>query len=236
MGWGDRLAGFYTSSGTLYVGTDPNPSVFAVYKEQCIHYEKMLSGCQPKIELFQKQVNGHVYDAFKCVGESGKTVIAYNAPVEDILDVIKQYKFDCIFTSPPYFCTELYDEGGDDWKQSWRRYPEYNNWLEKFYKPTLTACYDSLSDDGVMMINIMDPCVNGKRYNTCDQMVDHMLSIGASFDGQIGMRIKQRPKKLDSKLLNKHLTNTFIENIWCFSKNKFDISYKPATLESLFGE
>lgn len=236
MGWGDRLAGFYTSQATHYTGTDPNPNVFRVYKDQCIAYEKMISGKDPTITYFQKEVKGHVYDAFKCVGDSGKEVIAYNAPAEDILDVIKSNKYDCIFTSPPYFATELYDEGGDDWKQSWFRYSQYDNWWDKFYAPVMKACYESLEDDGTMMINIMDPTVYGKRYNTCDQMVDYIQSLGGKFDGQIGMRIKQRPKNIDSANLKKHLNNTFIENIWCFSKKGFDLSPGFATLEKLFGE
>ena len=236
MGWGDRLAGFYASSAEKYMGTDPNPQVFRVYIEQCKAYEKLLSGHEPVIEFFQKKVNDHFYDAYRCIGKSGKEVVFYNAPAEDILDVIRGNKFDCIFTSPPYFKTELYDEGGDDWKQSWHRYQEYDNWWAKFYQPVLTACFESLSDIGAMMINIMDPMVYGKRYRTCDQMVDHMINIGANFDGQIGMRIKQRPKNIDSAKLKKHLDNTFIENIWCFSKNGFDLSPGFATLEGLFGE
>lgn len=236
MGWGDRLAGFYTSTATSYMGTDPNPQVFRVYQEQCKHYEKLLSGEEPVITFFQKEVKGHIYDAFRCIGKSGKEVVAYNAPAEDILDVITANKFDCIFTSPPYFSTELYDEGGDDWKQSWFRYQEYDNWWTKFYAPVMKACYEALSDKGSMMINIMDPHVYRKRYNTCDQMVDYILSLGGHFDGQIGMRIKQRPKNIDSAKLKKHLDNTFIENIWCFSKNGFDLKFKPATLEALFGE
>jgi hypothetical protein len=236
MGWGDRLAGFYTSSATHYLGTDPNPQVFRVYKDQCVAYEKLLSGKEPIITYFQKEVKGHLYDAFRCTGASGKEVIAYNAPAEDILDVIRATKFDCIFTSPPYFATELYDEGGDDWKQSWFRYQQYDNWWSKFYQPVITACYESLTDNGAMMINIMDPQVYGKRYNTCDQMVDHIVSLGGTFDGQIGMRIKQRPKNIASADLKAHLTTTFIENIWCFSKNGFDLSPGFATLEGLFGE
>jgi hypothetical protein len=236
MGWGDRLAGFYTSHATHYLGTDPNPSVFRVYREQCIAYERIVSGRDPIISDFQKEVNGHVYDAFRCIGASGKEVIAYNAPAEDILDVITANQYDCIFTSPPYFATELYDEGGDDWKQSWFRYSEYDKWWNKFYAPVMKACYQSLAPHGAMMINIMDPQVYGKRYNTCDQMVDYIKSLGGTFDGQIGMRIKQRPKNIDSDKLKEHLTTTFIENIWCFSKNGFDLSPGFATLEGLFGE
>ena len=134
MGWGDRLAGFYTSSAMIYVGTDPNPNVFNVYPVQCEKYEMLLSGEKPVITRFQVEIKNHLYDAFKCVGKSGKQVIVYNAPAEDILNEIKTRKYDCIFTSPPYFSTELYDEGGDDWKQSWFRYPEYDNWWDKFYK------------------------------------------------------------------------------------------------------
>jgi hypothetical protein len=234
MGWGDRLAGFYTSKAKSYFGTDPNPSVYEVYKTQCIVYEKLLSGEEPTIRIFQKEVRGHLYEAFHCVGKSGKEVTCYNAPAEDILDVIEENQFDCIFTSPPYFSTELYDEGGDDWKQSWARYPEYDNWWNKFLKPVITSCFKSLKPTGSMMINIMDPQLGSDRYKTCDQMVDHITSIGGVFDGQIGMRIKQRPKKTDN--LNHHLTTTFIENIWCFSKNGFDLNYSKNTLEQLFGE
>ena len=50
------------------------------------------------------------------------------------------------------------------------------------------------------------------------------------------MRIKQRPKNVDSADLKAHLTTTFIENIWCFSKNGFDLSPGFATLEGLFGD
>jgi hypothetical protein len=236
MGWGDRLAGFYASSALSYMGIDPNANVFRVYKEQCIAYEMLISGEKPLIKEFQIKVNNVIFDAFRCTGASGKEVVAYNAPAEDILHIIKQNRYDCIFTSPPYFATELYDEGGDDWKQSWFRYSQYDKWWDKFYKPVISACYESLSDNGVMMINIMDPFVHNKRYKTCDQMVEHIKSLGGSFDGQIGMRIKQRPKNINSADLKKYLVTTFIENIWCFSKNGFDFTYKPATLESLFGE
>lgn len=235
MGWGDRLAGFYTSKMNEYIGFDPNSSVFEVYKIQCKDYELLLSGEEPTITNFEINVNDKTYQAFHCIGKSGKKVYAYNAPAEDMLDIIHENKFDCIFTSPPYFSTEKYSEDLPE-NQSWFKYPEYDNWWNNFLKPVMTACYSSLKDDGLMAINIMDPTVDGSRYNTCDQLVDHLVSMGGHFDGQIGMRIKQRPKNIDSKSLNKHLLNTFIENIWCFSKNKFDLSHKHATLESLFGE
>lgn len=235
MGWGDRLAGFYTSKMNQYVGFDPNPTVFEVYKTQCKDYELLLSGEEPVFVNLEISVNGKTYNGFHCKGKSGKEVYAYNAPAEEMLDIIRSNSFDCIFTSPPYFSTEKYSETNPE-NQSWFKYPEYDNWWNNFLKPVMTACYESLKDDGVMMINIMDPTINGTRYKTCDQLVDHIVSVGGHFDGQVGMRIKQRPKNIDPKSLNKHLLNTFIENIWCFSKNKFDLSFKHATLETLFGD
>ncbi len=237
MGWGDRLAGFYASRAKNYMGFDPNPKVYEIYKQQCIEYELLLSGEKPIISLTTKTVKGKTYESFLCIGKSGKVVQAFNAPAEDLLDVIRMNKFDCIFTSPPYFSTELYAQDiKEKENQSWFKYPEYDNWWNKFFKPVITACFESLTETGSMMFNIMDPTVKAVRHKTCDQMVDHVISIGGHFDGQIGMRIKQRPKKLDPSKLSKHLSTTFIENIWCFSKNGFELSHKPATLESLFGD
>jgi len=44
MGWGDRLTGFFTSNcSTEYIGCDPNPNTFRVYKEMAKEYSKLLS-------------------------------------------------------------------------------------------------------------------------------------------------------------------------------------------------
>jgi glycosyltransferase involved in cell wall biosynthesis len=46
-GWGDRLAGFYATPSTkLYVGCDPNPDVFEVYKKQYpdVHFTGFKTG------------------------------------------------------------------------------------------------------------------------------------------------------------------------------------------------
>ena len=74
-----------------------------------------------------------------------------------------------------------------------------------------------------MFINIMDPTVKGKRYRSCDELVDELQD---NFVGQIGMRIMQRPqgtKKFKTKEeLNIFMAMTYIENIWCFGE-KIDL-------------
>lgn len=223
MGWGDRLAGFYASKATHYYGCDPNPKSFELYKQQALTYENFLGNTKAKF----KQINKDTF-----VLEGVKTLYIQNLPAEDS-DVFNKNEIDCVFTSPPYYSTELYNKGGDKQEnQSWYRYSDYKDWMEKFYLPVIKRGYDSLSKEGTMMINIMDPTIKGKRYHTCDEMVDYVKMIGGMFNGQVGMKIKQRPKKLDKEELAEHLSSDFIENIWCFSKEKYSFQ-KKATLESL---
>jgi hypothetical protein len=221
MGWGDRLAGFYASNAKEYYGCDPNPISFEIYKQQAIVYEQTLGN-----KATWKKINKTTW-----ILKGIKTVYIQNLPAEDS-NIFEQVPIDCVFTSPPYYSTELYNKGGEkEENQSWHRYPDYNDWLNKFYLPVILKAYNSLSNSGVMMINIMDPTIKGKRYRTCDEMVDFMSNRG-QFVGQVGMKIKQRPKQMSKEDLLEHLSTDFIENIWCFSKNNFAFR-KKATLESL---
>ena len=84
-----------------------------------------------------------------------------------------------------------------------------------------------MNENGVMMINILDPKVKGKRYYSGDELVDMLLP---HFLGQVGMRISQRPQgasvfkdedgKFDKDAMDKFMKRIYIENIWCFSKDK----------------
>ena len=168
----------------------------------------------------------------------------YNCGAEDLpWNEIKNV--DCAFTSPPYFSTERYNEGGDKEElQSWFKFNEYESWRDNFYLPVSQNTFDSLSDSGVMMINILDPKVKGKRYRSGDELVDMLQPY---FIGQVGMRIMQRPQgksvfkdeegNFDKDAMDKFMKKTYIENIWCFSKDK-DIDMfekvKVNTLEGFF--
>ena len=201
MGWGDRLTAFYASNATHYIGCDPNPNTFKRYKKMIDFWDNFTGG--------------------------KKTVQMYNCGAEDLpWDEIKNV--DCAFTSPPYFSTERYNEGGDKQElQSWFKFSEYESWRDNFYLPVSQKTFDSLNENGVMMINILDPKVKGKRYRSGDELVDMLLP---HFLGQVGMRISQRPQgasvfkdedgKFDKDAMDKFMKRIYIENIWCFSKDK----------------
>ena len=216
MGWGDRLTAFYASNATHYIGCDPNPNTFARYHKMIEFYDKLTGG--------------------------KKTTQIYNCGAEDLpWNEIKNV--DCAFTSPPYFSTERYNEGGDKQElQSWFKFNEYESWRDNFYLPVSQNTFDSLSDNGVMLINILDPKVKGKRYRSGDELVDMLLP---NFMGQVGMRIMQSPQgasvfkdengKFDKAAMDRFMNKIYIENIWYFSKNKnFDLfrHTKRGTLEA----
>jgi hypothetical protein len=218
MGWGDRLTAFYASNATHYIGCDPNPNTFARYKKMIKFYDKLTGG--------------------------KKTTQIYNCGAEDLpWDEINNV--DCAFTSPPYFSTERYNEGGEKEElQSWFKFSEYESWRDNFYLPVSQNSFNSLSDKGHLMVNILDPKIHGKRYRSGDELVDMLKD---NFMGQVGMRIAQRPQgaavfkdadgKFDKAAMDKFMDKVYIENVWYFSKDKNSDIFKhtrSATLEDFF--
>ena len=212
MGWGDRLTGFYCSNATHYIGCDPNPNTFKIYKEMETHYNTLTD-------------NTKTIDIYRCGAE----------------DLWKEYEkrhgkkldnVDVAFTSPPYFSTEEYNKGGEFQEdQSWARYNEYDAWEKDFYLKVSQMTFDSLNDKGVMMINILDPQVKGVRYKSGEALVDMLKD---NFLGQVGMRIQQRPMGVakfskinekgetvhDKEAMNAYMKKIYVENVWTFSKDK----------------
>ena len=218
-GWGDRLAGFYgTQSTEKYVGCDPNPEVYNVYKQQCMEYERLLGNNATLIDNV---------DHFICVGS--KTVLIYNLPSEDVNWNKHKNQFDFYFTSPPYYETERYAQNNAS-TQSWNRYPDFNSWKNDFFFKVNRMIWDTLTDDAYMMINIIEPRIaKGTRLNLCDDMVDDILTYpNAHYLGKIGMRMQARPHAIVSANKN----SIFVEPVWVFRKN--NPNYVESTSTDLF--
>jgi len=218
-GWGDRLAGFYCSNAEKYVGCDPNPKTFEMYKKQCVMYEKLLGCDNPKI--FETT------DVFICRGK--KKVEIVRLPAEDYTKLPGH--FDCAFTSPPYFSTELYNSGGErEDDQSWKRYDTYEKWRDKFYLPVNNKTFESLKDGGIQIVNIQDPKIHGKRYFASDDLINSLCTNhrNCTFLGQIGMRIMQRPKNIAKSKMANHFEKIYVEPMWCFGKNRTSFEMKKS--------
>jgi hypothetical protein len=205
----------------LYVGCDPNPDTFTIYKQQCIEYERLL-GNSPKII---EDVN-----FFSCSGV--KHVEIWNLPSEDVDWKLYENVFDFYFTSPPYFETEKYAASTSlvD-NQSWKRYPEYQQWKNDFFFKVNRMIWDTLTQDAYMMINIIPPSrVRFKTTNLCDEMVDDILTYpNANYLGKIGMRMQARPHAI----VNTQKNSVFVEPIWVFRKGS-SIYPKSSTFADFF--
>lgn len=197
-GWGDRLAGFYATPTTKeYVGCDPSDATFMTYLEQVKAYERWLGCPNPKVTQVKKgdpddaRWCSYPHNWFRVVGK--KAVEIHQLPAEDFHP---EPGFDLMFSSPPYFAVEQYNADGEDADmQSWKRYPGYEGWREGFFKPMLRMSYETLKEDGIMLVNIIDPKVKNKRFFSFDEMVEFIRDeLGGSYLGHGGMQIGKRPR------------------------------------------
>jgi hypothetical protein len=176
MGWGDRLAGFYSSGGKNYVGIDPNSNLHKGYRSQAYVYGRLL------------EENNRVND---------KTTEFIESPAEDA--DLSQYKnyFDLMFTSPPYFNREKYT---DDDTQSWVRHRAIEDWLEKFLFKMIDNITPSIKSGGHMMINITDVCSTSKGrkkkgwLDITQPMLDYVAERGDwEFVKVMGYKMAKKP-------------------------------------------
>ena len=173
-GWGDRLAGFYTSPSTEhYVGIDPNTLNHPCYREQVEFYKKHQT-------FFEEE----------------KKVDLIPLPAEDVDYSKYENYFDTIFTSPPYFNTEKYS---DEDTQSFIRYKEFDDWNKNFLHRVIGKIIPTLKRGGILAVNIADvfsaPGGNWKKGGYVDitnSMNDFIKSQGLKYRGCIGMEMTKR--------------------------------------------
>ena len=60
-------------------------------------------------------------------------------------------KIDLAFSSPPYYNLEKYT---NEETQSIVKFPNYNDWLQYYVKPTIKNIYNYLKDEGLFILNI----------------------------------------------------------------------------------
>ena len=170
-GWGDRLAGFYTSeTGESYLGIDPRKENHPIYEEQKQFYEKHRTMFEvPKKSMF----------------------VEY--PAEDF--EYQKNMYDTVFTSPPYFSVERYSY--DD-TQSWVRYKDIDTWNTQFLQKTLEKIWPSIKRGGYLLVNIADVFARtgGQRnmVEICNPMNNFLSTFHDSeYKGCIGMEMAKRP-------------------------------------------
>lgn len=92
----------------------------------------------------------------------GKYINLYNLGSE-VVNLLPN-SIDLCFSSPPYFNTEKYS---NESSQSYIKYPTKEYWITGFIGETIKNCYNSLKDDGKLILNI----ANVKSFPNMEEMI-----------------------------------------------------------------
>lgn len=197
MGWGDRLAGWHLANadrGGHYWGCDPNADLHAGYAAQAEEYARLSAGTF----AVRHRACAAEDDAWEDVPDGGA---------------------DLVFTSPPYWDTERYAAGtAFEAAQSWARYADVDAWMRGFLAATLRRVLPKLRAGGVLAVNIIDPDKLKKRDRVCDMLHAFCMGEGLVYEGYIGMRMKNRPKRWSRIEKDEYMSSVMVEPIWVFRK------------------
>jgi hypothetical protein len=185
MGWGDRLLGAHASKSVKrYVGFDPNTNLYDNYHRQLI--------------------------AYALIDPNDKSFDIYPTCAEDESIILKD-EFDLVFTSPPYFDKEKYDQSTN---QSYIKHKKFDSWLNDFLFKTIELRTRTLKSGGHLVINISDIYTRHQLFKICDPMNDYINSTGQfEYVGAMGFRMPKRPQSKSSNNIG-----IFGEPIWIFCK------------------
>lgn len=143
-GYGGRLLGALALNRP-YVGIEPNAA-------QNVGFRRMISALErleftlPKVELL--------------IGVAEKELKRLPASFAEL-----------VFSSPPFFNWERYSEAGT---QSFKRFPDYDVWLNNFLTPVIAHSYRILKERGYLALNV----TNGKRRPSSIDVKKTAVSIG----------------------------------------------------------
>jgi hypothetical protein len=184
MGWGDRILGAHASEYVKkYVGFDPNLNLLPAYAMQIKHYNSI-----------GKPMEFSIYP--HCAEDPA---------------LVTQDKFDLVFTSPPYFDKEKYDQSPN---QSYIKYKGFDSWMQDFLFKAIELRTENLKSGGHLVINISDIYTRKKLFQICDGMNDYIASTGRfEYKGAIGLRMPKRPMSKSSSTVG-----IYGEPIWVWKK------------------
>jgi len=184
MGWGDRILGAHTAKSVKkYVGYDPNINLFEGYINQIKFYNT--------------------------IGKPKKFSIKPHCAEDP--QIYDHDEFDLIFTSPPYFDKEKYNQSD---LQSYKKYKGFDSWMKDFLFKTIELRTKNLKSGGHLIINISDIYTRKKHYQICDGMNDYIASTGQfEYYGAIGLRMPKRPMSKSFGTIG-----IYGEPIWIYKK------------------
>lgn len=96
----------------------------------------------------------------------------YNKPVEDVLDTLKDKRYDMCLTSPPYYDLEVYSH---EETQSIKKYETYEDWINEFIKPIIEYVCSNVDKFSCWSVKNIK---TDKKYNLLDDVIKIHLENG----------------------------------------------------------
>jgi DNA modification methylase len=128
------------------------------------------------------------------------------------------------FASPPYFSLEMYGVDGGDFnnaEQCWQKFPELEEWLEGYVRPTIKNLYRVLKRFSAYAVNIADFKIGNTQVNYVDEWKRISIEEGFTFEKNLylGARARTGSALLSASVPGMgDLGSMKTENIMVFSK------------------
>ena len=180
-GWGGRILGAMSvrDDRTIhYIGTDPNTDHTVVLEDgtKSTKYEELArffnektyrgNGLFPHTNTYEIHQVGS--ETFEC----------------------EENSIDMVFTSPPYFAKEAYSE---DEEQSYKKFGQYDAWVEGFLRPTLENAYKYLKSDRYLLWNIADAKFGNEMLPLEGDSIRICEELGFKYKTTLKMALAQMP-------------------------------------------
>jgi hypothetical protein len=180
-GWGGRILGAMSvrdDRSIHYIGTDPNTDHTVVLEDgtKSTKYEELArffnektyrgNGLFPHTNTYEIHQVGS--ETFEC----------------------EENSIDMVFTSPPYFAKEAYSE---DEEQSYKKFGQYDAWVEGFLQPTLENAYKYLKSDRYLLWNIADAKFGNEMLPLEGDSIRICEELGFEYVTTLKMALAQMP-------------------------------------------
>jgi len=186
MGWGGRLLGAMSVKDDrhiTYIGNDPNEDHTIVSdwwgytKYHAIH--EFYTNNVRKGGLWASKQNDLIQRC--CGSEEMQNDASFNLYKGDI---------SFVFTSPPYFAKEAYSQ---DETQSYKKYPQYEQWRDGFLYETLKTAYEWLRPGGHLAWNISDVLFGKDMLPLVQDSKDICEKLGFKYIEMMKLSLSQMP-------------------------------------------
>ena len=113
----------------------------------------------------------------------------YHSPVENILDKLKEKRFDMCLTSPPYYDLEVYSH---EETQSIQKFKSYDEWINEFIKPIIDFVCSHVDKYSCWSVKNIK---TDKKYNLLDDVIQIHESNGWVLDREYSIKKNTQKNK-----------------------------------------